>query len=105
MTGSGVGGRNQQTVLAALVRARELCSSAREVALLSAGSDGRDGPTDAAGAVAGLETLAEAEARGLAPRVFLRNNDAYTFFDPLGALIRTGPTDTNVRDVRVFLAR
>jgi glycerate 2-kinase len=105
VTGSGLGGRNQQTVLAALVRARELCPSAREVALLSAGTDGRDGPTDAAGAVAGLEALAEAAVRGLEPGVFLRYNDAYNFFDPLGALIRTGPTGTNVRDVRVFLGR
>lgn len=105
VTGGGLGGRNQQAVLYALTRAGELCPSARELALLSAGTDGRDGPTDAAGAVAGPEALEEGARLGLDARDHLRRDDAYRFFDPLGALVRTGPTGTNVRDVRVFLAR
>jgi len=103
--GAGVGGRNQHTVLYALTRVARLCPSAREVAILSAGTDGRDGPTDAAGAVASLATLDAAAALGLDPADFLANNDAYSFFRPLGALVTTGPTGTNVRDLRVLLAR
>lgn len=103
--GSGLGGRNQQTVLEALAQARAISPSQRELVVLSAGTDGRDGPTDAAGAVADLPALARAEKLGLDPAAYLRNNDAYHFLAPLGALIRTGPTGTNVRDVRIFLAR
>jgi len=77
----------------------------REFAVLCAGTDGRDGPTDAAGAVADSETLASASAYGLDPSAYLENNDAYSFFEPIGALVRTGPTGTNVRDLRLFLAR
>jgi hydroxypyruvate reductase len=101
--GGGLGGRNQQTVLYAITRAHELCPSAADFAILSAGTDGRDGPTDAAGAVAGPETLARALALGLDPPGFIENNDAYHFFQPLDALVRTGPTGTNVRDVRLIL--
>ncbi len=105
VTGEGLGGRNQQTVLRALVRARDLCPSAREIAILSAGTDGRDGPTDAAGAVAGFDALDAARVAALDPNDHLARCDAYRFFDPLGALVRTGPTGTNVRDVRVLLGR
>jgi hydroxypyruvate reductase len=103
--GEGLGGRNQHTVLRALVGARDACPSARDLVALSAGTDGRDGPTDAAGAVAGLDALDRAAALGLDPRAFLERFDAYHFFEPLGALVRTGPTGTNVRDVRVLLGR
>ena len=75
----------------------------REIAILSGGTDGEDGPTDAAGAVADSAVLKESERRGLRPRSFLARNDAYHFFEPLGALIKTGPTHTNVMDVRVVL--
>jgi glycerate 2-kinase len=105
VTGDGKGGRNQHSVLHAMLRARTLCPSAGELVALSSGTDGRDGPTDAAGAVAGLETLARAEARGLSAHDHLARFDAWSFFEPLGALVRTGATGTNVRDVRVFLAR
>jgi glycerate-2-kinase len=96
----GMGGRNQQLVLAALERLRS--DGARGIALLSGGTDGEDGPTDAAGAVLDADVLASA-AQGLDPADCLARNDAYHFFAPLGALITTGPTGTNVCDVRVVV--
>jgi hydroxypyruvate reductase len=73
------------------------------IAVLSGGTDGTDGPTDATGAVADGTTCARAEQLGLQPRTALLNNDAYPFFDRLGDLLRTGPTQTNVMDVRIML--
>ena len=73
------------------------------MALGSLGTDGIDGPTDAAGAVADSSTLERAAACGLHPETFLRENDSYAFFDALGDLIRTGPTRTNVGDVQITL--
>jgi hydroxypyruvate reductase len=97
----GQGGRNQQLVLAALV---ELGSAGGEdVVILSAGTDGEDGPTDAAGAVGDEALRAAAAAAGLDPAAFLARNDAYHFFRPLGGLVETGPTHTNVCDLRVVL--
>lgn len=72
--------------------------------MLSAGTDGTDGPTDAAGAVADGTTVERAEALGLNPKAALDGNDAYPFFQKLGDLIITGPTRTNVMDVRILLA-
>jgi hydroxypyruvate reductase len=72
--------------------------------ILSAGTDGTDGPTDAAGAIADGETCARALGMGLNPRGALEANDAYPFFERLGDLILTGPTYTNVMDVRLVLA-
>src|SRR5262249_57066048 len=94
----GLGGRNQQLVLAAVERLRSIDPTApgNEMAILSAGTDGEDGPTDAAGAWANSSLIAEAEKRGLDPRAFLDRNDAYHWFEPLGGLVKTGPTDTNV---------
>lgn len=97
--GCGLGGRNQEFVLAAALA----LNGAPGVTVLSAGTDGRDGPTDAAGAIAGSDTLARAAALGLDPRVYLRNNDSYNFFRPLHSLIHTGPTGTNVMDLRLLL--
>ena len=71
--------------------------------VLSGGTDGTDGPTDAAGALADGATLARAERLGLNARHFLAENDSYHFFEPLGDLLNTGPTNTNVMDVRVIL--
>ena len=97
----GLGGRNQQLVLAA---AESLATAdARGFALLSGGTDGEDGPTDAAGALVDREVLLAARDRGLVAADFLRRDDAYHFFEPLGALIKTGPTHTNVCDVRVVV--
>ncbi len=97
--GSGKGGRNQELALAA---ALELAGMAR-VVMLSGGTDGSDGPTDAAGALADGTTLARAAARGMDARAFLSNNDAYHFFQPLDDLVITGPTHTNVNDVILVL--
>jgi glycerate-2-kinase len=73
--------------------------------VLSGGTDGEDGPTDAAGAIADESTFERASALGLDPRSFLRRHAAHPFFDATGDLIRTGLTETNVMDVRVILVR
>ncbi len=101
----GKGGRNQQLVLAALCELLKVGGEdpLRGIALLSAGTDGEDGPTDAAGAVIDSAVLAEMRRPGLDPEDFLRRNDAWTFFEQTGGLIRTGPTHTNVCDVRVVV--
>jgi len=97
----GDGGRNQQLVLAAC---QELFDDgAAGIALLSGGTDGEDGPTDAAGAVLDADVIAAARRRGLSPGDFLERNDAYHFFEPLGGLLKTGPTGTNVCDLRVVV--
>ena len=74
------------------------------VVLVALGTDGTDGPTDAAGAVSTGETVARAREQGLDAVVCLDNNDAYPFFDTLGDLIRTGPTGTNVNDLMMLFA-
>ena len=95
----GRGGRNQQLALAALETFWE--DGASDVAFLSGGTDGEDGPTDAAGAFFDAGIVQAARERGLSPREFLARNDAYRFFEPLDALLKTGPTHTNVCDLRV----
>jgi glycerate 2-kinase len=97
--GKGLGGRNQEFVLAAAI-ALEKTSG---VTIFSAGTDGIDGPTDAAGAVADSSTLLRACALRLDPRLFLDDNDSYHFFERLDGLVKTGPTGTNVMDVRILL--
>ena len=73
------------------------------MAILSGGTDGEDGPTDAAGAVADAELVREARMRGLDPASFLAINNSYAFFSETGGLLKTGPTHTNVMDVQVIL--
>ncbi|MBW2593761.1 MAG: glycerate kinase, partial [Deltaproteobacteria bacterium] len=97
--GRGLGGRNQEFALAAAMD----IAGYENITVLSGGTDGTDGPTDAAGAVADGTTIARAGALGLAPHQYLSNNDAYHFFEPLGDLIKTGPTNTNVMDLRIIL--
>jgi hydroxypyruvate reductase len=97
----GLGGRNQQLVLAAAARLKG--EDAGSFLILSGGTDGEDGPTDAAGAWLDGEILREAGRRNLDPGAYLARNDAYRWFEPLGALLKTGPTHTNVCDVRVVL--
>jgi hydroxypyruvate reductase len=97
--GSGLGGRNLEFALAAAIALH----GQRGVTVLSAGTDGLDGPTDAAGAIADDGTVARAAALGLDARACLENNDSYAFFKPLRGLVKTGPTGTNVMDVRVML--
>jgi hydroxypyruvate reductase len=99
--GTGLGGRNQEFALAAAIDIAGL----ENVVILSAGTDGSDGPTDAAGAIADGATLTRAGRLGLNAAQFLANNDSYHFFEPLGDLIKTGPTGTNVMDVRVLLVK
>ena len=99
LKGKGKGGRNQEFSLAAALDITGLS----DVVVLSAGTDGTDGPTDAAGAIADGETVKRAIAAGLKPRAALDGNDAYPFFERLGDLIITGPTRTNVMDVRLVL--
>ena len=98
--GNGRGGRNQELALAAALAMEDWDAGA---VLLSGGTDGRDGPTDAAGAWATPGTAPRARACGMDPRAYLDNNDAYTFFEALEQLLFTGPTHTNVMDVQVGL--
>ena len=103
VTGSGRGGRNQEFALGAAPIMGELFDLA---ALASVGTDGVDGPTDAAGAVVDTSTLARAGARGLStPDRYLQANDSHTFLAGLDDLVRVGPTDTNVGDLQVMLVR
>lgn len=97
--GDGLGGRNQEFALAA---AHDLDGEVG-MAILSAGTDGTDGPTDATGAIAFGDTLERARAAGLDAWGALRRNDSYNFFNPLGDLIVTGPTKTNVMDLHLVL--
>ena len=99
LRGHGKGGRNQEFALALALD----IYSIQGIAILSGGTDGTDGPTDAAGAVADWTTHSRAEQLGLHPRKALENNDAYPFFERLGDLLITGPTQTNVMDVRIML--
>lgn len=100
-TGSGKGGRNQEFALA---MARELDTLGSVVVAASVGTDGIDGPTDAAGAVVDSTTLARAEAADIGPpERYLKEHNSYVFFDELNDLIRTGPTGTNVGDLQVIL--
>ena len=100
--GKGKGGRNQEFALA---MAPLLGSLGKHVAAASVGTDGIDGPTDAAGAIVDSETITRARANGLVPETFLDDNNTYVFFERLGDLIKTGPTATNVGDLQVILAR
>lgn len=99
--GRGKGGRNQEFALAAALA----LAGNPNVLVLSLGTDGTDGPTDAAGAYATGRTVERAAALGLDTRQHLTENNSYPFFDALGNLIRTGPTGTNVMDVHLLLAR
>jgi len=95
----GLGGRNQEFALAAAIDLQ----GTPNVTMASIGTDGTDGPTDAAGAIADGMTVARAARRGLVASAYLAANDSYRFFDPLKDLIRTGPTGTNVMDLRLIL--
>jgi hydroxypyruvate reductase len=104
--GDGLGGRNQEFGLSMLPLLADLTRSApHEVSVVfgSIGTDGVDGPTDAAGAIVDATTIARAAARGLDPDTYLHNNDSYHFFSALDDLVQTGPTGTNVGDVQVAL--
>ncbi len=97
--GTGLGGRNQEFALAAAISIDGL----EEVVILSAGTDGTDGPTDAAGAIADGSTIRRSEKLGMIAEKYLRDNNSYNFFKPLEDLIITGPTNTNVMDLRIIM--
>ena len=101
VTGNGRGGRNQEFGLALVDRISEM---EEDVILASVGTDGIDGPTDAAGAIVDRTTLPRVVGRGIGPAAtYLDRNDAYPFFEALGDLVMTGPTETNVGDLQVVL--
>jgi glycerate 2-kinase len=99
VTGDGIGGRNSAFALACVERI-----AGKRIAVLSAGTDGIDGNSPAAGAVADSETLSRARAAGMQPRDYFERSDACTFFKCLSDAIETGPTGNNLRDLRVLLA-
>jgi len=101
ITGPGKGGRNQEFALACAIGIKGI----ENVVILSAGTDGTDGPTDAAGAIADHTTIHRADEIGLIPENFLKNNNAYPFFERLSDLVKTGPTNTNVMDLRMILVQ
>jgi hydroxypyruvate reductase len=98
--GEGKGGRNQELALAAA----QAMDGLPGIVLVALGTDGTDGPTDAAGAVATGGTMARARSLGLEPEIYLDQNNSYVFFDSLGDLMRTGPTGTNVNDLLMIYA-
>ena len=99
VTGKGIGGRNSAFVLGCVKKI-----AGQRIAVLSAGTDGIDGNSPAAGAVANGDTLERARAAGLDPDDYFARSDAYTFFERLGDAIITGPTGNNLRDPRILLA-
>jgi hydroxypyruvate reductase len=98
--GTGRGGRNQELALGAVCS----LSGLDPIIFISLATDGGDGPTDAAGAVVTNQTYSLGLAKGLDPAEYLQRNDSYHYFEPLGDLIKTGPTLTNVNDL-VFIFR
>ncbi len=96
------GGRNQELVLAAIAACPN-ASDWKHLALLSGGTDGEDGPTDAAGAFADASIVEEASRLSLQPASHLKRHDSYPFFEAVGGLLKTGPTHTNVMDLRIGL--
>ncbi|HWP68719.1 MAG TPA: glycerate kinase [Rectinemataceae bacterium] len=103
LRGKGLGGRNQEMALAALAALDPARPGHGSMVFLSAGTDGNDGPTDAAGAFASMELLEKARAKGLDPRAFLADNDSYTFFSEVDGLLKTGSTGTNVCDMQILI--
>jgi glycerate 2-kinase len=101
LKGKGKGGRNQEFALAAALE----IAGWEEILVMSAGTDGTDGPTDAAGAFVDGKTVSRGKTMGLDLWSFLEENDSYSFFQKLGDLLITGPTGTNVMDLRIMLVR
>lgn len=99
--GTGIGGRNMELSLSFAIEIAGIDG----ITFLSAGTDGTDGPTDAAGAIVNRLTIAEAKAISLDPEEYLRNNDSYNFFKKIDSLFITGPTGTNVMDIQVVVIK
>ena len=100
--GKGLGGRNQEFCLAA---AMEIMDLPAKVVILSGGTDGNDGPTPAAGAIVDSLTVNRGKNKGMNASNYLENNDSYHFFQEIDELLITGPTNTNVMDVRILLVK
>lgn len=103
LRGSGKGGRNQEMALAFLDSLGRSPKDGEGLTFLSGGTDGNDGPTDAAGALVDLALHRSALAQGLDSAAALAKNDSYAFFEAAGGLVKTGPTNTNVCDVQVLI--
>ncbi len=103
VNGDGFGGRNSETVLRLALLAKEERALSKYT-FLSAGTDGIDGRSPAAGAVANETSIKRAMAKGLDPEDYLNRSDSYTFFDKIGDAIVTGATGTNVRDLRILIS-
>ncbi len=103
LSGKGKGGRNQEMALSFLESLASREPRPRGIYFLSAGTDGNDGPTDAAGAFACEEAIAETARQGLSIDRYLDANDSYTFFDSVGYLFKPGPTNTNVCDLQILI--
>jgi len=99
VTGSGKGGRNQEVTLSASIKVEDMDGTV----IVSASTDGVDGPTDAAGAIADGHTVDRARRKGMNHRKYLEDNDSYSFFSQLHDLIFTGPTGTNVNDLSILV--
>ena len=99
LKGKGKGGRNQELVLAAAIEIENL----DDVIIFSVGSDGTDGPTDAAGGIVDGQSISRMKSAGKNPALMLDNNDAYHALDASNDLVITGPTGTNVNDLIVLL--
>jgi len=97
--GQGKGGRNMELALAFAME----IDGTPGITLLSAGTDGTDGPTDAAGAIVDGATITKARELGIDPQAYLDDNDSYGFFTQVGGLLVTGPTGTNVMDVQIVV--
>jgi hydroxypyruvate reductase len=101
LTGIGLGGRNQEVALGAAA----LLDGMTGACVISIGSDGTDGPTDAAGGYADGDTVKSLKARNISLEAVFRNNDAYHALKSIDGLVMTGPTGTNVNDISVALLR
>lgn len=103
LRGPGKGGRNQEMALAFIAALGRSPAHGDGLVFLSGGTDGNDGPTDAAGAIVDLSTCEAAREAGINPDTALAANDSYSFFSSVGGLVKTGPTNTNVCDIQVML--
>ena len=101
--GGGIGGRNLETALRCAIELDRNPPS-RDVVVMSCGTDGIDGNSPAAGAIADKTTISRAKLLGLDANEYLSRSDSYSFFEKLGDVIVTGPTGTNVRDLRIILS-
>ena len=104
LTGNGMGGRNQEFALAFLKKYLKE-NSHQEICLYSVGTDGIDGPTDAAGAIVDMDTIDAYKSSDLNLESFLSNNDSYNLFNKLNSLVQIGPTGTNVADIQITIIK